>query len=1776
MKHFLRLFCALAAASLLAAATLSTAVLSSDRGYARDPGATLKGSPATGDTALAAATPTPAAITVNSLSDGAANDGLCTLREAITSANTRAASGAAAGECAAGGASNSITFSPALTAGGAATISLLSPLPDINNNVTISGPGPNLLTITRSSNAAAVTDFSLVVVETGQTVTLSGLTLSGGQSRNGGGVNNVGTLTIDNCAITGNNAHAGGGISNSTTLTIYNSTISNNVTDDFGGGINSNGPLTVINSTISGNRTDLHGGGIKTGGSTLTVVNSTITNNRADFNDDNVGGGGGISTFQSVTTLRNTIVAGNFRRQAAPVRDDVDGFVNASSSHNLIGDGTGMDGLSGGSNGNSVGNSTSPIDPRLGPLADNGGPTETHALLSGSPALDAGDNSLALDAGNNPLATDQRGAGFPRVVNSAVDIGAFESQTLVVNSLADADDGNCTAAGTGNGCTLREAINALNSHSSSAATIAFDASLTSGGPATINLAGALPGINADMTISGPGANLLTVRRDTGGDYRIFTISNTATVNISGLTISNGRTPGGSVGPALDAVEDNGGGVLNKGMLALSSCVVSDNSAPSTAHGGYSGGGVANWTGATLTVTGCTISNNSTGFGGGLSNGGTLTVTDSVVSGNTAVVCGGIISNAGTLSVAGSNVIDNSSTSDVGGIGGFSGGTVNITNSTVSNNSAGNSGGGLSSDGALSVTGSTVSNNTAGFGGGLFNSGTLTLTDSTVSGNAANGDPLTSGFGGGIHNIGTLTLTNSTAADNSASNSGGGLYNGNTQSTLAVRFANSIFAGNTASSGPDLSGVFTSQGHNLVGNDSGATITAANGDQLGTPASPIDPRLGPLADNGGPTRTHALLAGSPALDAGDNSLAVDASNKALTTDQRGLPRRADSADAGTTQTVDIGAFEAGVSVEDITDKATNEDTPLSFSFNVGDAALGLSSVAATSSNTSLVPNDAGHVGLTGTGSARTLTLTPLANLSGTSTITVTATGTNGRSMSDTFLLTVNPVNDAPTLDALGDLTIDEDAGTLTVSLSGITAGSNETQNLTVTATSGDTSVIPNPSVSYTSPAATGSISFAPAADKNGGPVRVTVTVRDDGGTANGGTDTFSRAFNVTVNAVNDAPVNTVPGAQTTAENAPLVFSAAHSNAVSVADVDAGTDPVKVTLSSTCGTLTLGSTAGLTFTAGDGNDDATMTFAAPVAAVNTALNGLTFKPDRGFSGAASLQVVTDDQGHNGAGGAKSDTDSVTISVLAGGTLQLSADAFEAGEGAGVVAFKVARAGGSAGAASVNFSTSTGTATGGSSCAPGVDFVNNSGTLNWADGDAADKTFTVTICDDSAHEPDETAGLSLSGAAGSASPGTPSSATLTIKDDDPAGGRIEFAQAVYNVSERGGSVTVEVKRTGDTTRPAAVDYATDDGSTPSVAVPCSAVTGLALERCDYTRAAGTLQFAAGETEKTFIVPVNDDSYSEGTETAALRLSNPSGGAVLGGQATATLQITDDQPGSTGNPSDDPSFFVRQHYHDFLNREPDQSGLQFWTGGINACGSDANCAAVKRVNTSAAFFLSIEFQDTGYLVEKIYKTAYGDATGQSTFPVPHQLPVPVVRLTEFLRDTQEIGSTPAQVIVGQGNWQQQLEDNKNAFALEFVQRQRFADAFPPSLTADRFVRQLDANAGGVLSEADITQLDALFGGPSSPSDDASERAQALRQVAENPLLNAAEKNRAFVLMQFFGYLRRNPNDAQDTDYTGYDFWLSKLNQFSGDFVKAEMVKAFLSSIEYRQRFGQ
>jgi hypothetical protein len=321
-----------------------------------------------------------------------------------------------------------------------------------------------------------------------------------------------------------------------------------------------------------------------------------------------------------------------------------------------------------------------------------------------------------------------------------------------------------------------------------------------------------------------------------------------------------------------------------------------------------------------------------------------------------------------------------------------------------------------------------------------------------------------------------------------------------------------------------------------------------------------------------------------------------------------------------------------------------------------------------------------------------------------------------------------------------------------------------------------------------------------------------------------------------------------------------------------------------------------------------------------------------------------------------------------------------------------------------------------------------------------------------------------------------------------------------------------------------------------------------------------------AAGETGKTFNVMVSDDSYVEGPETTGLRLSNPTGGGALGTVAAATVTVADDSPETSGNPIDDDAKFVTQQYRDFLGRDPDAPGLAFWTSGITSCGADAVCREVKRIDTSAAFFLSVEFQETGYLAYRTHKAAYGDATSPGVAGT-----VPVVRFDEFLHDTRRIGEG---VVVNVGEWKRQLDANKDAYFIEFTQRPRFLSEYPLSLPPGEYVNKLTRNAGVSLTGAEqemIAQLARV--GPEPLT-----RAGVLRIVAENAALQQNEFRRAFVLMQYYGYLRRNPDDApeRDLNFGGWNFWLGKLDEFGGDYRRAEMVKAFLSSAEYRQRFGR
>jgi hypothetical protein len=210
--------------------------------------------------------------------------------------------------------------------------------------------------------------------------------------------------------------------------------------------------------------------------------------------------------------------------------------------------------------------------------------------------------------------------------------------------------------------------------------------------------------------------------------------------------------------------------------------------------------------------------------------------------------------------------------------------------------------------------------------------------------------------------------------------------------------------------------------------------------------------------------------------------------------------------------------------------------------------------------------------------------------------------------------------------------------------------------------------------------------------------------------------------------------------------------------------------------------------------------------------------------------------------------------------------------------------------------------------------------------------------------------------------------SNASTTVLVNPPV---VQLSSGTYSVTEGTNSVNVLVTRVGNTADASSVDYATVDSAGAN---NCNVFNGIASSRCDYLTMLGTLHFAAGELSKTIAIPIVDDAYAEGDETFFINLSNVTGG-VPGSVSGAAITIHDNETvNGTTNPIDQAAFFVRQHYIDFLNREPDAGGFAFWTDQIAQCGSDAACIELKRINVSAAFFLAIEFQETGYLVYRTY----------------------------------------------------------------------------------------------------------------------------------------------------------------------------------------------------------
>ena len=370
------------------------------------------------------------------------------------------------------------------------------------------------------------------------------------------------------------------------------------------------------------------------------------------------------------------------------------------------------------------------------------------------------------------------------------------------------------------------------------------------------------------------------------------------------------------------------------------------------------------------------------------------------------------------------------------------------------------------------------------------------------------------------------------------------------------------------------------------------------------------------------------------------------------------------------------------------------------------------------------------------------------------------------------------------------------------------------------------------------------------------------------------------------------------------------------------------------------------------------------------------------------------------------------------------------------------------------------------------------------------------------------------------------------------------------------------------------------TPSGNT--VTVDYAITGGSASQKSDYTYVAGTLVetnpattektivgrlvFDPGETSQTIELLINEDSFVEGPETVEFTLSNPQG-ASLGTPITTTLTINDNdtETFAAWNSIDDPQIFVCQQYHDFLHRQPDQAGLDFWTKQITQCGTDAACVDWMRHNVAMAFFLSIEYQQTGYFVDRLYEACLNRRPS----------------FEEFVVDMHKVGLG---VEVGIGDWQQQLDARKQQFAEEFVERAEFLLRYPRGIPAQYFVDEMFEYAGvDPTDEERQTALDAFGAG------DVAGRALAMRKAMESASVFRAYYNKAFVQAEYFGYLRRDANDPPDGDWAGYNFWLQKMDAFSRPaedvtreadayerIKRGEMVRSFIVSKEYRERFGK
>lgn len=669
--------------------------------------------------------------------------------------------------------------------------------------------------------------------------------------------------------------------------------------------------------------------------------------------------------------------------------------------------------------------------------------------------------------------------------------------------------------------------------------------------------------------------------------------------LKGTTNAGGL--GGDAGPA------HGGALMLDGNVNITTATFTGNSA--TGGNGGNGGDRGLQPGGPYAGTPESGGNAGAGFDG---QGGAVyfqtgaTIAAATFSANTATGGNGGVGG----SIPGSSNAGTALTTGAGGAGGHGqGGAVFadansvVRDSLLQENHVARGNGGLGGGG--SINGRVDGANGNGDGAGALAGGaSLTIANSTITLNSTDA----TGRGGGLAAIdGDLITTNATIVANTAQ-TGGGIFNGPGGN---VRIENTLIAKNTASFGFNVFGTINNADHSLLENATGSTgmTNGVAGNIVG-----VDPKIGALADNGGLRQTYALLVGSPALDAGSNALAT---GRQITTDQRGTsyPRFADAADADTTDTVDIGAYEANPMLPDLGDVAVDEDLLLTFSFDYGDADQVVSHTI-TSDNSNLVNT----LQLTRAGSVANVTGTFKANQVGSTNVTVTLTASNGRTISDTFKVTVNPANDPPEFTAGPSITVNEDAGSqqYTGWATGIRPGPvtatdevDQTVSFeaTVTGTTGNLSFTTAPAVSFD-----GALKFAAAPDAYG-TATVSLKLRDNGAQFPGAINnplSAAQVFTITVNPLNDAPtLNVIANPSNILEDAPQ-------QSIPLTGISAGPGEIQgLTFSASASDPTLFGNFSVDYTPGAGT--ATLHY-TPLANAN---------------GSATIKVTVTDDGGTGAG-------------------------------------------------------------------------------------------------------------------------------------------------------------------------------------------------------------------------------------------------------------------------------------------------------------------------------------------------------------------------------------------------------------------------------------------------------------------------------------------------------------------------------------------------------------